>query len=447
MKSLSSEGNDYLKLNFFHYPQDIEKVKKFLENRRRELPQDVVEKTAKIIRDVRTKGDKALFYYTKKFDGFNLDKATLEVTEEELKEAFKNSEPAFIKALEIARERIFSFHDRFLQKTCLYEDELGCLLGQIVRPVERAGIYVPGGRANYPSSVLMNVIPAQVAGVKEIYVCVPPDKNGKISSSVLAALYLLKPNKVFRVGGAQAIAAMAYGTETIPKVDVISGPGNIYVAAAKKIVFGDVGIDMIAGPSEVAIVADENANPSWIARDLMAQAEHDPQASAFLISTSEKLLSAVEKELQKLVFQSQRAEIIKESLTKNGSFFLVNSIEDAFELVNLIAPEHLELEIENPLSLLNQVKTAGAVFLGNETAESFGDYILGPNHTLPTQGTARFSSPLSANNFVKVINVAMASPKAILELYPHLKEIAESEGLFEHEKAAYERFVARQQKK
>ncbi|MCX7832432.1 MAG: histidinol dehydrogenase [Actinobacteria bacterium] len=440
MTKKNSKKEFDLNIRVFDFETDRDKIEAFLENRKKGFPEEVLESVSRIIEEVRNKGDDALYELTLRFDGFALDENTIIISDDELEAAFKNISNELVRSLEVASERIRSFHERFLQKSVLYEDHLGCLLGQIVRPVQRAGIYVPGGRANYPSTALMNIIPAQVAGVDEIYVCVPPDREGKVSQTTLAALYMLKPTKVFRVGGAQAIAALALGTRTIPKVDVIAGPGNIYVAAAKKMLYGEVGIDMVAGPSEVVVVADETANPAWVSRDLLAQAEHDPYASAYLITNSKKLIRDVLLKLKSLVPKSQRSEIIAEALNNNCAFFLVSSIEQGVNLANEISPEHLELETEKPLQILPLVKSCGAVFLGGTTAESFGDYILGPNHTLPTQSTARFASPLSANTFTKTISVAYAPERAVIELYPYLKEIALSEGLYEHERAAYERF-------
>lgn len=440
MKKERARKDFDIKIKVYDFETDREKIEAILKNRKKGFPEEVIESVSKIIEEVRNKDDDALYELTLRFDGFPLNQNTIIIKDDELEAAFKSASKELISALEVASERIRSFHERFLHKSVLYEDYLGCLIGQIVRPVQRAGIYVPGGRANYPSTALMNIIPAQVAGVDEIYVCVPPDREGKVSQTTLAALYMLKPTKVFRVGGAQAIAAMALGTRTIPKVDVIAGPGNIYVAAAKKMLYGEVGIDMVAGPSEVVVVADETANPTWVARDLLAQAEHDPYASAYLITNSKKLIRDVLLKLKSLVPKSQRSEIIIEVLNNNCAFFLVNSIEQGVSLANEIAPEHLELETEKPFQILPLVKSCGAVFLGSTTAESFGDYILGPNHTLPTQSTARFASPLSANTFTKIISVAYASEKAVIELYPYLKEIALSEGLYEHERSAYERY-------
>lgn len=442
-----TEKSSWLTIRKFRYPQDGQKISEFLENRKQPFPKEVLESVEEIIKEVREKGDRALFDYTKKFDGFDLNDSNLEITEDEMKEAFKRTERSLVRALKEAALRIERFHEKFKLNTVLYVNEDGCLLGQLVTPVKRAGIYVPGGQANYPSTVLMNLIPAKVAGVKEIFVCVPPDSKGRVSDATLSALYLMQPTKVFRVGGAQAIAALAFGTESVPKVDVIAGPGNIYVAAAKKMVFGEVGIDMIAGPSEVAIVADETANPLWIARDMMAQSEHDANASSFLITNSERIAREVESLLNELVPVSQRAETISRSLSENSAMFLVPDTAKAIELANAIAPEHLEIETEDPVRLLSEVHSAGAVFLGSYTAESFGDYLLGPNHTLPTQGTARFSSPLSANTFLKVTNVAMASADSVLRLYPHLHLIARAEGLHEHDRSAEERFRELKRKK
>jgi len=424
----------------YRYPQEKPIINDFLKKRRRGFAPEILRTVSDIIDRVRSEGDKALYDFTKKFDLFELTRDTLEINESELKEAYEKIDISLQTAMKVAIERIEDFHKRFLPETKIYEDSLGNLLGQVVRPVERAGIYIPGGKANYPSTVIMNIVPAKVAGVSEIYVCVPPDSKGKISDATLAALYLLKPTRVFRVGGAQAIAALAYGTETIPAVDVIAGPGNIYVAAAKKLVSGDVGIDMVAGPSEVVVIADTTSDPAWVARDLLAQAEHDPDASAMLISNSRELLEEVRNYLVEFGSNSERSHIIREALKNNCTLFLVETIESGIELANLIAPEHLELEVEDPLDYLHLIRSAGAVFLGKFTAESFGDYILGPNHTLPTQATARFASPLSAATFMKFFNIAMVSKKAVVELYPHLEKIAAAEGLKEHSRAALERY-------
>lgn len=429
-----------MEMKTIKWPGERQSLVDFISSRRRGIPPQVIETVSRIIAEVREDGDRALFTYTEKFDGIKLTPHTVEVSEEEIEEAYKKQSRTFKNALKTAAERIRSYHSRYLAQSNFYTDEHGNLLGRLVVPVDRAGIYVPGGRAAYPSTALMAVIPARVAGVKEVIVCIPPLKNGKVNEKTLAALYVARPDRVFRVGGAQAIAAMAYGTETIPAVDVIAGPGNIFVAAAKKLVYGDVGIDMVAGPSEVAVIADKTADPGWVAYDLMAQAEHDPNASTFLIALSADIHQNIIAQLKKLVPKSERAHIIREALSSNGWCILVNSIDEAVEVANLIAPEHLELEVDSPLDLLSRIRAAGAVFLGPLTAESFGDYILGPNHTLPTQATARFSSPLSANTFMKEISVAGITPNGVIELYPHLKEIARAEGLHEHNRAAQARY-------
>jgi histidinol dehydrogenase len=392
------------------------------------------------VENVRQKGNSALLEYTKKFDGINLRKEDITVKPEEIQEALDSLDRNLLDSLKTAYDRIYEFHTYSLPKTFLYEDKLGNILGEVVKPVRRAGLYIPGGKASYPSTVLMTAVPAKAAGVAEIYMCIPPQKNGKINPATLAAASLVNPTAIFKVGGAQAIAAMAFGTETIPAVDVIAGPGNIFVACAKKEVYGICGIDMIAGPSEVAIIADDTSNPRWTAYDLMAQAEHDPNASAFLISTSQEFIEKVITELKELVPASERSHIIRESLENNCLFIYANNVEEAFEAANLIAPEHLEIKIENAHEYLHMVESAGAVFLGSLTAESFGDYILGPNHTLPTQATARFASPLSAKTFLKTTNVCMISKRGVLDLYPHLERIAKSEGLPEHLHSARERF-------
>lgn len=431
---------DCMELKTIKWPEEKQVLIDFISSRRKGIPPQVLETVSQIIAEVREKGDAALFHYTEKFDGVKLNAANIEVTPEEIEQAYRKQTRNFRRALSIAADRIRSYHSRYLAQSNFYTDDYGNLLGRLVVPVERAGVYVPGGRAAYPSTALMTVVPAKVAGVKEVVVCIPPLKNGKVNEKTLAALYVAQPDRVFRIGGAQAIAALAYGTETIPAVDVIAGPGNIFVAAAKKLVYGDVGIDMIAGPSEVAIIVGEDVNPEWIAYDLMAQAEHDPNASAFLIALSQRTLKKIIERLKKLVPKSERSHIVREALSNNGWCILVDSIEAAIEVANTIAPEHLELEVENPLDLLSKIKAAGAVFLGSLTAESFGDYLLGPNHTLPTQATARFSSPLSAHTFMKEISVASMTQQGVLALYPHLKEIARAEGLHEHHNAARARY-------
>lgn len=426
--------NKCIETNVINYEdkEDSEKLHQFLQSRQLGIPEAILKAVEKIIKDVREIGDEALFNYTRKFDGIKIDSRTIEVPQREIISAYMKQSAPFKEALGVASERIYAFHERFLPDSEIYEDEFGNTLGKVAIPVERAGCYIPGGRAAYPSTVLMTVIPAKVAGVKEIFVCVPSQKNGRVNEKTLAAMAVAKPDRVFKIGGAQAIAAMAYGTQTIPKVDVIVGPGNIFVAGAKKLVNGDVKIDIIAGPSEVAIIADRFANSEWIAYDIMAQLEHDPNACSFLISNSTKLIDAVLEALQKIIPKSNRSNIIKEAVSTNGWFIKVKSLKQAVNLTNRIAPEHLELSIKNPSTLLPKIKTAGAIFLGYLSAESFGDYILGPNHTLPTQGTARFSSPLSSTIFFKEMTVSGVSKEGIINLSSYVKTMANAEGFQAH---------------
>lgn len=430
-----------IKLKIFYWGKDAEKkLKDFLDSRKQGIPDKIINSVKKVIEDIKNNGDGALVKYTHKFDAVKLSPEKFLIPQKEINKAYKSQSAEFKTALEKISKRIEDFHKRFLVQSKLYSDEYGSVLGKLVIPVEKAGCYVPGGTAPYPSTVLMTVIPARVAGVKDITVCTPPQKNGQVDQKTLAALSVVNPDRVFRVGGAQAIAAMAFGTQTFPGVDIIVGPGNIYVAAAKKLIFGKVGIDMIAGPSEVAIIADNTSNPEWLASDMMAQSEHDPNTCSFLISPDEKIIKSTQKYLTKLVPESNRSQIIEESLSRNSLFIKVESLKDAIVVSNLIAPEHLELEIKNPFDYLKEIKFAGAVFLGSLTAASFGDYVLGPNHTLPTQSTARFSSALSCSTFLREISVAGISKEGILNLYPHLKQIASAEGFLEHNKSAKKRY-------
>jgi len=383
-----------------------------------------------IVEAVKRDGDKALFKYTERFDKISLTTETVRVTPEEFDAAYSLVESEFLGAVKEARKRITAFHARQKENSWFMVEE-GAFLGQLVRPVERAGIYVPGGRAPYPSSVLMNAIPAKVAGVDEIAMVVP----GAIRPEVLVAAAEVGVNEVYKVGGAQAIAALAFGTESIKKVDVISGPGNIYVTLAKKMVVGSVDIDMLAGPSEVVVVADGGAKPAYIAADLLAQAEHDPDASAILITDSEELaqkaLAVVEAQLGKL----ERREIAEKSLKDNGRIFVVSSLEEALRLANIIAPEHLEIMVENPLEALGSIKHAGAIFLGAYTPEAVGDYVAGPNHVLPTGGTPRFYSPLSVDVFMKKSSVLSFSKQALGMVADAAITIADSEGFGGHAKS------------
>ncbi len=391
--------------------------------------EDDIQKTVrKIIIDVQKNGDRAVRKYTEKFDSLKLK--SFAVSNKEIEASAKNAGDKFLKSLKHAAGRIKTFHEHQKENSWQFS-EGGITVGQIIRPLERVGVYVPGGKAAYPSTVLMNVIPAQVAGVKEIAMCVPTP-GGKINPYVASAVKLLGVKEVYRIGGAQAVAALAYGTETIKKVDKIVGPGNIFVAAAKKIVFGDVGIDMIAGPSEILIIADKTANPVFIVSDLLSQAEHDEIASSVLITDSAALAEKVQSELQGQLKKLKRQDIAKKSLRKYGAIIITNNMDDAIEIANRIAPEHLEIMTRKPASLLPNVKNAGAVFLGQWTPEPLGDYAAGPNHTLPTGGTARFSSPLGVYDFIKRTSLINASKEGFAGLAGTVETIADVEGLEAH---------------
>ncbi|WP_188456112.1 histidinol dehydrogenase [Virgibacillus oceani] len=392
----------------------------------KELDQSVLE----IISQVRQNGDDALYDYTEKFDGVRLD--TLTVTEKELREASKLVNQDFILALDHAKENITRFHEAQKEQSwSIYHDD-GRLLGQQITPIEKVGVYVPGGKAAYPSTVLMNVIPARLAGVKQISIATPPQADGKINPHVLAAAHAAGVDMIYKIGGAQAIAALAYGTKSIGKVGKIVGPGNAYVARAKKWVFGDVAIDMVAGPSEICIVADETANPRYAAADLLSQAEHDEQASSICITTSESLARAIKEEIEVQLGKLDRREIIKKSLANNGRIIIVGDLNEAFELVNVMAPEHLQLMIQNPADSMHMVKNAGAIFLGNYSPEPLGDYAAGPNHTLPTSGTAIFSSPLGVYDFVKKTSIIQYGKNALLSASDSIITLANAEGLTAH---------------
>ena len=387
----------------------------------------------KIIDDVKAHGDEALVDYAKQFDGAEL--TAIRVTEAEIADAVASVSDEFTAAIADAAYAIEEFHTRQVTQSWFTTAEGGVLLGQQVTPIERVGIYVPGGRACYPSSVLMNAIPAIVAGVSEIAMVVPPDATGTVNPYTLAAAAEVGLTEIYKVGGAQAIAALAYGTATIPAVDKITGPGNAYVTAAKKLVMGDVGIDMLAGPSEVLILADETAEPAFVAIDLMAQAEHDPKAATYLVTTDETLPDEVEAALGELLSTSPRAGVIERSLTDNGVIVVCPDVESALDAANTIAPEHLEVMMAEPFELLGSIRNAGAIFLGPWTPESVGDYVAGPNHVLPTGGTARFSSPLSVDDFVKKSSVLSYSLEGLEADGGTVMTIAEAEGLDAHARA------------
>ncbi len=393
-----------------------------------ESPEDIVRD---ILADVRAKGDKALLSYTKKLDGVELD--SLEVTRDEISEAYNNVDKALVAALKLAADRIERFH--VLCKKSLEPGFLTHDLGRLIRPLNRVGIYVPGGSAAYPSTVLMSTIPARVAGVNEIFMVTPPKKNGAIPPPTLVAADIAGVNRVFKIGGAQAIAALAFGTESVPKVDKICGPGNVFVVAAKRMVYGTVDIESLPGPSEIVIVADETANISFCAADLIAQAEHDPQASAILITTSSKLAKAVNTEIKKQLAKLKRKTIATEALKSGGMIVLVDNENEAIELVNLYAPEHVSLMLRSASSLAKKIKNAGCICIGGNSAVALGDYIAGPSHVLPTGGSARFSSPLGIEDFLKITNIIAFDEAVQEELGQAAITIAEAEGLEGHARA------------
>jgi len=386
----------------------------------------------KIIDDVIKNGDQSVLDYTQKFDSVDAGSISeLIISKERLKESFDNLDEEQKTALSIAADRIKSYHQKQIQESWSYTESDGTVLGQKIIPLERAGLYVPGGKAAYPSSVLMNAIPAKVAGVEELVMVVPTPK-GLINELVLAAAYIAEVDLVFTIGGAQAIAALAYGTETVPKVDKIVGPGNIYVATAKRHVFGQVGIDMIAGPSEILIICDGTTNPDWIAMDLFSQAEHDEDAQAILLCPDEAFISQVEESIKKLLPLMDRAEIIRISLKNRGALILTKDIAEAIQISNSIAPEHLELSVEDPEGIVDQIKHAGAIFMGKYSSEALGDYCAGTNHVLPTSSTARFSSPLGVYDFTKRSSIIMASKEGANKLGKTASTLAYGEGLQAH---------------
>ena len=390
----------------------------------------------KIIDAVKQNGDASVLDYTNQFDSLKAHSISeLIISQERLKKSFDNLESEQKNALSIAAERIKSYHLNQIQESWTYKEEDGSVLGQKITPLQRAGLYVPGGKAAYPSSVLMNSIPAKVAGVEEL-IMVVPTPNGVINELVLAAAYVAEVDLVITIGGAQAIAALAYGTESIPKVDKIVGPGNIYVATAKRQVFGQVGIDMIAGPSEILIICDGNTNPDWIAMDLFSQAEHDEDAQAILLCPDEDFIKEVEMSISKLLPTMEREQIIKTSLKNRGALILTQDIDDAVKISNRIAPEHLELSVEDPESILDDIKHAGAIFMGKYSSEALGDYCAGTNHVLPTSSTARFSSPLGVYDFTKRSSIVMASKEGAKKLGETASVLAFGEGLEAHAKSA-----------
>ena len=398
---------------------------------------NVSETVAEIIREVRARGDSALRDYTAKFDGAVLD--SLIVSPEEMEEAFKQVEPEFLAVLEKAAANIRKFHSRQVRNSFVINDENGIIMGQKVIPVDRAGLYVPGGTAAYPSTVLMDLIPAKIAGVPEIVMATPPGRDGKINPAILAAAKVGGADLIVKVGGAQAIAAMAYGTESVPKTDKIVGPGNAFVAEAKRQVYGTVSIDMIAGPSEILVVADGRSNPRHVAADLLSQAEHDRTASAVLVTDSMELALAVQKEIERQLPLLEREQIARVSIEQQGKIIVTENLREAIRAANEISPEHLELCVDNPFDYLDEIRHAGSVFLGRNCPEALGDYMAGPNHTLPTQGTARFSSPLSVDDFVKKTQFTYFTREALNRVAEDVALFARKEGLTGHANSALSR--------
>ena len=389
---------------------------------------------SEIIENVKKNGDAALFAYCEKFDKAKL--TTLAVSEEEMEEALAQVEPEFLEILEKAAANIRKFHSKQVRNSFIINDTDGVVIGQKIIPVDRAGLYVPGGTAAYPSTVLMDSIPAKIAGCKEVVITTPPNAEGKVNPVILAAAKVAGVDKIFKVGGAQAIAALAYGTESIPKVDKIVGPGNAFVAEAKKQVFGKVSIDMIAGPSEILIIADGDTDPRFAAADLLSQAEHDKMASAVLVTDSEELAVAVQAELEKQIPMLERAEIARVSIDNNGKIIVAQNLKQAIDISNEIAPEHLELCVDNPFDYLDSIRHAGSIFMGRNCPEALGDYFAGPNHTLPTSGTARFSSPLGVDDFIKKTQYTYYTRDALKRVAKDVEYFAKAEGLTAHARSA-----------
>ena len=393
-----------------------------------------------IIEDVRTRKDEAIFEYTMKFDKCEMSADRIRVTKEEIQEAYEQLEDDFVATMKHSAENIRNFHQKQLHNSWIVPEDNGSILGQKITPISISGVYVPGGKAAYPSSVLMNVIPAKVAGVSRIIMTTPPSADGKVNPGTLVAADIAGVDEIYKVGGAQAIAAMAFGTQSIPKVDKITGPGNIFVALAKKACFGYVSIDSIAGPSEILVLADETANPRFVAADLLSQAEHDEMASAILITTSEELAQQVSREVDAFTNVLSRKEIICKSLENYGYIFVAENMEQAIDAVNEIASEHLEILTKSPYEVMTKVKNAGAIFLGEYSSEPLGDYFAGPNHILPTNGTARFFSPLNVDDFLKKTSIISYSKDALQAVHKEIELFAEKEGLTAHANSIKVRF-------
>ena len=393
-----------------------------------------------IIDQVRTKGDEALFAYTLKFDKCTITPENIKVTKEEIKEAYTKVDPALVEVMKKSAANITKFHEKQLHNSWIVPEDDGTILGQKITPIEISGVYVPGGKAAYPSSVLMNVLPAKVAGVSRIIMTTPPGADGKVNPGTLVAADIAGVDEIYKAGGAQAIAAMAFGTESIPRVDKITGPGNIFVALAKKACFGYVSIDSIAGPSEILVLADETANPRYAGADLLSQAEHDEMASAILITTSRTLAEQVSKEVDLFTQTLSRKEIIEKSLENYGYILIASNMDEAIHAANEIASEHLEILTENPYEVMTKIKNAGAIFLGEYSSEPLGDYFAGPNHILPTNGTARFFSPLNVDDFLKKTSIISYSRDALSKVHKDIELFAEKEGLTAHANSIKVRF-------
>lgn len=394
--------------------------------------EDIQARVDDIGKEIRARGDEAVFEFTRKFDGAEIGPHNFRVTEREIDEAYAAVDDRFLSALLAALENISLFHQKQLKNSWMEPDEMGNIVGQLYRPLRRVGIYVPGGTAAYPSSVLMNAIPAAVAGVEEIVMVTPPDASGKVNPYTLVAASEAGVDEIYKMGGAQAVFALAWGTGTVPRVDKITGPGNIYVTLAKKAVYGDADIDMLAGPSEILIIADQTANPAYLAADMMSQAEHDVLARAVLVTDSEEVIDQVEAEIKQQLPSLSRRSIIEQALRDYGAFILVENLEEACQVANRVAPEHLEVVVEHPFAWLGNIKNAGAIFLGENTPEPVGDYYAGPNHILPTGGTARFYSPVTVDTFLKKSSVLFYSRKGLQASRQDIITLAEVEGLTAH---------------
>lgn len=420
-------------IDFINLQKDsIDDLKNYLSNKRSENNDQREIEVKALLQTVKKDKDKALLELTKRFDGAELKE--LRVTEQEVEEAYKNVDSTYLPLLQRAKKRIYDYHSKQVKQSWM-TTESGAMTGQIVRPLERVGVYVPGGKAFYPSSVLMNVLPAQVAGVEQIVMVTPPDQEGNINPYVLVAANEVGITEMYKLGGVQAVGALAYGTETVEKVDKIVGPGNIYVALAKKAVYGEVDIDSVAGPSEILVYGDDTANPAYVAADLLSQAEHDELASAVFVTTNQELMAKVEDAIEEQLKTLSREKIIRESLKNNGAFILVKDQKQGIDAINTIATEHLVLSVAEPMAMMTEIKHAGAIFMGHYTPESLGDYMAGPNHVLPTGGTARFASPLGVDDFIKRSSILSFSKEALFNLGEDVMAFAKMESLTAHANA------------